>query len=353
MRNRSAHRLRRGALLLTIALAAWPATIAHATIAFSSGVGPVQVEAALGTAPRTLGPGVVRGISPDGKTVLVEGTSGASLVLMDVATGVTTPLPSGAMPPVNWSANGGRLIFATQEQNSPVDHLQLCTRVPLRCHIVARGAISGSALSPDGRSYAYGDQDFERVVLVGSDGRRRVISRAYDAVSLWTSAGLLVSNAPSAKQGFALRRNDGRLTPLFVGHFGQPILVPIALSPNGRTMLFEALVACPPIEPSAAVGVCLETAALVETSPIGGGPPRPASAFLSQAGTAGFAPDGSIVAAFSTLSADSVVNNYVSPFVFDRAPPPTLGDQPVAAPGRAALPPRTTTQVAYFAAVAG
>ncbi len=348
-------------VLAGLGLASWASgSGSEAGLIAYSGNNRVYVVAGIGPRPRSIGPGWVVGLSPDGRTAAVlrtaHGGTEHALFLVDTATGAATLLTSSAEASVRWAPDSSQLLAEQFDPKNGISRLLLCSRAAARCHAVARGSFNGFAFSPDGRSIAYGNVQFTgsgtgEVVILTPGGARQVLG-AYDTVSLWAPAGLIVSEIPNGQpQTFWLRSGDGAVTRLFSARQGLPFLDAVDVSPDGSRILYESLVSCPLNKPSPTPGACIATGAVIETGSIAGGVPQPASTRLSEAGTAHFAPDGSVIAAFSTDTTRGAPNAYFSPLVYVRAPV-YLGEQVLAPAGTAPPPPTLTSDRTTLVAIA-
>ncbi len=320
------------------------AAAAVRAIVFAPATNEIAVTSSLSATPRVIANtgGLNIAVSPDGRTVAFVNAPG--LELLNLTTGTTTTLSRAANGRVEWSPDSSRLLVEAVSPSSLDDDLLVCTRAPAACRTVARAPINGYAFSPDGHSVAYDDVDTEHVVILGLDGRRRVIAGWYDQLFLWARAGLIAEGTPpSAKQPilvFSLRHDDGRVTRLFTERNGMAFLEPVDVSPNGHTILYEDLVSCGPLDLDV-ISACLPFSALIETGSTRGGLPGPASSRLSYPSTAAFASDGSVIAAFSATA-----GAHRKPF------PTYLGEQRLPRAGRTPPPPTLTKWRTYGVSLA-
>ncbi len=277
-------------------------------IAYSAPGQRVMVSDADGQHPRMVGHGAVAAISPDGTTIAVVRDEGlhTPLFLLKVGTGTLTLLTKGVTGPVRWSPDSDRLLV---EQFHPRGlWLLLCTRAPVGCRTLDRNAGTGFAFSPDGSSIAYDTYGppgrFAPASLILSPGApARRVPGTDDVVSLWTPAGLIYTHVPNGHpQRLSLWAPDGVVRTLWTGRPSMPWLVPEDVSPDGSTILYEAVVGCGPVVPSTPApgpSACLAYDDLLETAPIAGGVPQPLTDRPSVIGSEHFNAAGTaIVAAF-------------------------------------------------------
>ena len=322
------------------------ARLGSGAIAYTGPGGQAYVVSTFGARAHPIGSGAAVAISPDGRTVAVirggRKPSESGVFLVNTATGASTLLTHHLGLTVRWAPDSSRLLFEQVDPHATgySEQLLLCTRLTGRCRVIVGGDLNGYAFSPDGRSIAYGNPvstgtSTGDVVILAPHGTRQILG-AYDTVSLWAPAGLIVSETPNGQtQTVALSSNDGTIRRLFSARPGVPYLDPVDVSPDGSTVLYESLVTCGSNDPSAVPLACLATGVVIETGSINGGTPSPASTHLSQSGTARFASNGSVIAAFSTATANDPPNAYDSAPLY-------LGEQRLAPAGTTPPPPTLT-----------
>jgi Tol biopolymer transport system component len=250
------------ALVAVAALLAVPAA-ADATLSYTKDLKQPTIFYAKdnGKGAHKIGPGYNSRVSPDGESVIYEGSSsnGIELRVFSLATKkskrLLNPLQEGY--DLAWSPDSTLVAAQTGPLNGPFNLVVINVETGKRTK-VASGFFNGFSFSPDGDELVYGVAPTlhypakSNVFRIGVDGKGRV-ALSHDKKSmdpLWGPTGQIVfarqTGGASRKYGPAnqlfVMNEDGerisqvtrtKVSPLAVG------LAPIAFSANGARLLTE------------------------------------------------------------------------------------------------------------------